>query len=217
MRAKKLTVAIDFDEVLFPLSVELIRRHNGQYGTSFTTNHFVTYVLGDVWGHTYVESVAKVHAFLGEDHINVPPIAGAVDALAQLRQDYELIVVTSRDRLLQQQTERWLSSHFPRAFSDVFFAGNKHTGRGFQTKVELCLRSNAVCLIDDSLDYASECSVAGIPGILFGDYPWNESASLPPGVLRAECWADVGELVRSLAAAAELEASTHCGNRKSPH
>lgn len=199
LQAKKPTLAIDFDEVLFPLSLELMNRHNEQHGTSFTTNDYVTYVPSEVWGHTSLESVAKVYAFLkSEDHINVPPLAEAADALEDLQRKYELLVVTSRDRQLRQQTEAWLLLYFPGVFSDVVHAGNPHTGLGFQTKVEICQQSNVVCLIDDSLDYAHECSGAGIPVILFGRYPWNESSTLPSGVLRAESWADISGLVHSL-------------------
>jgi len=188
LRAKKLTVAIDFDEVLFPLSVELIRRHNGQYGTSFTTNHFVTYVLGDVWGHTYVESVAKVHAFLGEDHINVPPIAGAVDALAQLRQKYELIVVTSRDRLLQQQTERWLSSHFPGPSATSSSRAISTRDAGFKRRL-----SFACSRMPSALSMTRSTTPASAPS---PEYPGSCSGTIPgtraPRSRRAYCALSAG-------------------------
>lgn len=194
----KPTIAIDMDEVLFPLSAELVRRHNLQFATGYTSSDFVTYVLGDVWGTTYTESVAKVHALLSEDLSEVRPVVGAVDAVRSLLRDYALVVVTSRDRLLQTPTVRWLERHFEGLFVDVVFAGNPHTGRGFRAKQDVCQHLDAVCLIDDSVDHACDCASSGLPVILFGDYPWNQTTSLPAGVTRAQTWPQARELVQPI-------------------
>jgi len=189
------TIAIDMDEVLFPLSAELIRRHNAQFATRYTTNDFVTYAPSDVWGMTYAESVERVYAFLREDLSDVSPVDGAVRAVGDLQQDYELVVITSRDRQLQRHTQRWIDAHFAGVFSDVVFAGNPHTGLPHEAKGDLCKKLNATWIVDDSLEFVADCSAAGIRAILFGDYPWNQIAEPATGVHRAAGWPEVVELL----------------------
>lgn len=62
-----------------------------------------------------------------------------------------------------------------------------------KTKAEICHALGASTLIDDSLVHVSQCVDAGIDGILFGDYPWNQSAQLPDGIKRCVDWSAVLE------------------------
>lgn len=43
-----------------------------------------------------------------------------------------------------------------------------------RSKTDLCMSMKAICLIDDSYKYASECAPALRQVLLFGDYPWNQ-------------------------------------------
>lgn len=188
-------VAVDLDEVLFPLSQELIRRHNARTGAAYTVADFVTYAFSDVWGHTYAESVDVVYSCIRTLDVAVAPLEHAIDSLSRLSRHFKLVVVTSRDRQLQPCTQGWLDAHFPGVFSDVVFAGNQHTQLGHESKGEVCTRLKASWIVDDSADFAAECAAAGIRAILFGDYPWNRLAEPAPGVQRAEGWPNVVELL----------------------
>jgi hypothetical protein len=81
----------------------------------------------------------------------------------------------------------------------------------------MCAEIGASYLIDDSIDYATECAAAGVPMLLFGPYAWNggkaaratggnegagaaaagwdqgssSGGGLPPRVVRALTWDDV--------------------------
>ena len=61
------------------------------------------------------------------------------------------------------------------------------------TKAEVCKEIGAVALIDDSLKHLLQCSEVGIEGILFGDYPWNQTDSLPENITRCTNWLEVLE------------------------
>lgn len=191
----KPVLAIDIDEVLFPFVPELLRHHNEIYGTELKFEDFTSYDFAEVWGGTSREAVDKVHAFLNLSQQHVEPLGEAFKAISALKQRYKLVVITSRDRQLEERTTEWLVHHFPDAFHDIILAGNHHTGLAFRTKIEICQELAAICLIDDSLRYVTECSERGLRAILFGDYPWNRLDELPEGVARAKDWAEVVRLL----------------------
>ena len=187
----KPVLAIDIDEVLFPLVPELAAYHNAQHGTSLAASDFVSYDLDKVWGGTVADAVAKVNAFFAVDHLHIEPIKGAIDSLRLLAEYFQLIVITSRHDSLTDATYAWIDRYFADLFETVILAGNHHAGGDVKTKVSLCRELGAVALIDDSLRYVLECSDVGQRAILFGDYPWNQADKLPEGVVRARDWNEV--------------------------
>ena len=48
-----------------------------------------------------------------------PPPAGAYDSLLRLRGDCDLMVVTSRQHVIQEPTLEWLEEHFPQVSADL--------------------------------------------------------------------------------------------------
>ena len=191
----KRVLAIDIDEVLFPLVPQLAIYYNIHYGTSLKFEDYVTYDLDKVWGSTVQEAVARVNAYFAAGNLQVEPIDGAIEALGRLAERYRLVVITSRHDTLTEATHAWLDRHFDGVFETVILAGNHHVGGNVKTKVSLCRELGAVALIDDSVRYVKECAVAGQRAILFGDYPWNQTDALPDGVVRARDWAEVRKLL----------------------
>ena len=187
----KPVLAIDIDEVLFPLVPHLATFHNAQHGTSLVTADYNNYDLEKVWGGTVTEAVAKINAFFAVDHLHIEPIEGALDNLRLLAEHFRLVVITSRHDNLTDATHAWLDRHFAGVFEMVILAGNHHAGGNVKTKVSLCRELGAVALIDDSLRYVVECADAGQRAILFGDYPWNQNNELPVGVVRLRNWDEV--------------------------
>jgi 5'(3')-deoxyribonucleotidase len=191
----KSVLAIDIDEVLFPLVPEIAAYHNTHHGTNLKVDDFVTYDLEKVWGGTVAEAVAKVNAFFAVGNIQIEPIDGAIENLKRLADSYRLVVITSRHDSLTDATHAWLDRHFAGVFETVILAGNHYAGGDVKTKVSLCREMGAVALIDDSLRYVKECSNVGQRAILFGDYPWNQADDLPAGIVRAQDWDEVRNLL----------------------
>lgn len=191
----KPVLAIDIDEVLFPLIPHLAAFHNTQHGTSLVMADFNNYDLEKVWGGTVAEAVAKVNAFFAVDHLHIEPIDGAFDSLKSLADHFRLVVITSRHDSLTDATHAWIERHFAGVFETVILAGNHHAGGDVKSKVSLCRDLGAVALIDDSLRYVTECSDAGQRAILFGDYPWNQADELPQGVARVRSWEEAKSLL----------------------
>lgn len=144
-----------------------------------------------------------MHEFFKSDFFqNIQVVRGAVEGIGKLRNmGYELVIVTSRQLVIEQDTRKWISKHFGEdSFKDIAF-GN-HWGLQGQkiTKTELCQQLGASMLIDDSLSYTTEVASAGIKALLFdldSTYGWNKDKDqdndLPAGVTRVYNWDDVVE------------------------
>jgi predicted amidohydrolase len=106
---------------------------------------------------------------------------------------------------LQSSTLAWLDSHFAGIFDhqNVHF-GNHYTNDGSKSrsKAEMCTEIGAICLVDDSQNYANQCAAAGISVLLFGRYPWNsdsvsEALALQTGrVTRVMNWHETKIMLR---------------------
>lgn len=95
----------------------------------------------------------------------------------QLKERYDLHLVTSRQNKLEEITRMWIQTHYPDTFTEIHFDNNHYCGPGQKSipKSELCKAIGAVLLIDDSLTYAIDCSNHDMPVILFGDYVWKDT------------------------------------------
>ena len=179
--ASQPTIAVDIDEVLCPFVPVLAAWHNSKYGTSLTAADFHSYTFYEVWGGDAASSADKIAAFFASPAFgSLTPLPGAVEAISSLAPRARLVVVTARSTAVEPITRAFLEAHFPGFFSDVFFgshwAPSGHAGR-VERKIDLCRRAGAALLIDDNRGYANECSEAGVPALLFGDYAWNKGAT----------------------------------------
>lgn len=105
---------------------------------------------------------------------------------------YHIVVVTSRQLVIERNTRDWLAKNFPEGTFDRVEFGNHWGKDGLKrSKGEICRLLGASVLIDDSLTYTSEVASEGFHALLFdlnGTYPWNKSDSLPSGVTRVTNW-----------------------------
>lgn len=131
---------------------------------------------------------------------NIPVVPGAREGIAALKaKGFRLVIVTSRQLVIEKATREWLDRNFPEGTFDEVAFGNHWGKNGTKTsKLELCKDLGASILIDDTYDYIKEVSEAGLHGILFNlddAYPWNKNKELPKGSTRAPSWTSVVEQV----------------------
>lgn len=198
-------IAIDLDEVLGHFIPPLCDFHNEAYGTSITPADFTSYRFCEVWGGDDQLSIEKVHAFFKSSHfLDIPVVPGAVASTTRLRElGYQLVIVTSRQLVIEQVTREWIARHFPsNTFSHIVFGNHWGvTGRKI-SKVELCRQLNAQLLVDDGLRYVTEMAAVSKPAILFdlnASYAWNRSEKpLPKGITRVHSWSAVVEKIQTI-------------------
>eukprot|EP00600_Ochromonadales_sp_CCMP1393_P006042 CAMPEP_0174974902 /NCGR_PEP_ID=MMETSP0004_2-20121128/12127_1 /TAXON_ID=420556 /ORGANISM="Ochromonas sp., Strain CCMP1393" /LENGTH=256 /DNA_ID=CAMNT_0016225657 /DNA_START=3 /DNA_END=773 /DNA_ORIENTATION=- len=218
----KPVLAVDVDEVLAYFIPSLAVFHNETYRTSnaegghaeiLTSDSFHSYEFCNVWGGTMEESYIKMEAFFESVHFKerIEPIPYALEVLLELKEVYDLHVVTSRQHKIEALTLQWIDRHFPGVFTSIHF-GNHYSREGkSRSKPDMCREIGAVLLIDDSLVYATQCHRVGIPVVLFGQYAWNQLAAIPASEQEGVCLKDF-----DTTSAAGESASTSTGTSTGP-
>lgn len=154
------------------------------YGEEFDIPDYHVYDFAKVWQCCQDESNRKVHEFFESHHFaaGIEVIPGAFDSLLRLKESCDLVVVTSRQHVIQEQTLEWIDRHFPGIFSDVHFGNHFALEGESRPKSEICKSIGAEVLIDDNPRYALECAKAGIQVLLYDwnlAYPWSKTDEGP--------------------------------------
>ena len=124
--------------------------------------------------------------------LSIAPIDGAAQAVGQLKDRFQLAVISARDQSAASVTQDWIDKYFPNNFDDVILGvGNPIADSQPMAKADVCKQVGADLLIDDQLAHATNVAAAGIDVLLFGDSPSNQAESLPPEIQRVEDWTDV--------------------------
>jgi uncharacterized HAD superfamily protein len=190
----KPVIAVDIDDVLVPHVQDLISWHNREYGTHMDLMHYHSRNPKDWGSDTIEEAIKRVQRFFTHpDFINAKPMGNAAEVLAKLSGSYKLIVITSRDNIIEGVTNEWLDRHFPQIFKEAHFTARFNLEGKSGKKSAVALSAKAEYLIDDTLENALEGAEAGVKILLFGDYPWNQIDKLPNGVTRVNNWQEVLE------------------------
>lgn len=182
-------LAIDIDEVLFPFLDRFIAYHNSEYSTKYRKEDFKSYDFSTVLGGSILDTVDRVYEIQHKiEQDPVEPIKQSKEALAALRSKFDLSVITARHPKFEPTTSSWLNKHYGKVIKSVSYIGNAAVMKEPRTKAEVCQEIGAVCLIDDSLNHIIECSEVGIKGIIFGEYPWNQTDQMPVNTVRCPDW-----------------------------
>ena len=191
----KPVLAIDFDDVIFPFMDRFVPHYNDTYDANFSMDDYHTFEFHEVWGGDAALAFDRVATFFHLPHDGVAPIAGSVEGVAHLAQNYKLIIVTARDESLRPHTEKWVDELFPGRFQEIFLCNSYllNANERRRTKLEVVEEVDAVGLIDDSLNNTSLVAATGRRAMLFGNYAWNRIDVLPEGVNRYNDWPHIVE------------------------
>lgn len=202
---RRLRVAVDVDEVLGRFVHSLNAFVLEAFGERYDESDYHIYRFADVWNCSAEESNHRVHAFFASKHFcdGVPPIPGAKEALARISRECELLVVTSRQHVIQQQTLDWIDTHYPGIFREIHF-GNHYALEGTsKSKSQMCKELGAHVLVDDNPSYAVECAHEGIDVLLFDwndHYPWckTQEGIDHPRIRKVTCWNTAEKAIQTL-------------------
>jgi uncharacterized HAD superfamily protein len=186
-------IAIDIDDVISANAASFVKYSNQRYGTHLTVDDYREH-WGEIWNIDHDELMKRAAEYHESGHIaNHPVIEGAYDALKDLKERFKLIIVTSRRTSINQLTRDWIQKYYPDIFDDIVFSGFFDSAKSgiHLTKGELVKNTGAEYLIDDQLKHVSSAAENGIKALLFGDYIWNKSDTLPANVTRVKNWQEV--------------------------
>jgi len=185
------TITIDCDDVLIASLPFVVAEYDRLYGTRIDIAKAYT-TGGGQWGTSDKELiVSRITGIqLSDGFVALKPMSGSQHALEALQNTYELHLVTSRSEAVTATTQTMVDTYFSGVFTGIHHVG------GGGSKRDTFTRLAPVIAIDDNLKKIDEALLVGTKtGLLFGDYPWNESMSLPIGVTRVENWAAVERYV----------------------
>lgn len=183
-------IGVDLDGVLVDFMSSFLNYYNHVYGTNLTRDQIYTYDLWKIFGETREKAIQKISDFYKTHHFNsLEPIQDSIEAIDTLKQNHDLVVITSRHNDIIEGTKRWLEKYFPNKFSEVYLTNQYSLDEDYRRKSDICLDLGINVLIEDSLDYAKEC----IPKtrVLLFDQPWNQSQKLPESITRVKSWKEI--------------------------
>jgi uncharacterized HAD superfamily protein len=200
-------IVLDCDDVLVNLQHGYALWHNRKYGTRFDPETLDIYGIRALLGLTREENQHRFWEYHQEIEVNpvlVSPMPDAVKYVSLLARDHLLAVLSSRAWHLTPITVGTADHHFGNdTFADIRHASEGHdqvTG-----KDDVCLEFNADLIVDDHPKHALACAEAGIPAVLFGNYPWNREPISHPLVHRAANWQEAYWAIRGILATKALE------------
>lgn len=171
-------IAVDMDEVLFPMISRLDRYYKRKYKKSPPIHYPKKYDYSTYFNISVNESKEFVNSFYYSDiAYSTKPINNSVNAMRKLKNNNNrLSVVTGRQTYPQCKnvTSYLLQTHFGNLFDKVIFT-NSYSLHGTETaKSDICKLHNFDLLIDDSVYNCKESLENNIESILYGEYEWNK-------------------------------------------
>jgi uncharacterized HAD superfamily protein len=193
----KQIIAVDIDEVLADTAEGFIAYSNDNFGTNLKTGDFTEHWM-DLWQVDHKEMERRARQFHHSGAVSQYTFKEhAKPVLEKLKDNYLLIVITSRNSRIIKETHAWVDEHFAGIFDDIKFAGifdgpfNEEMLH--KTKGELFASNQVNYVIDDQLKHCLAAAKLGVNSILFGDYSWNQAEDLPKLITRCSDWLAVEE------------------------
>jgi uncharacterized HAD superfamily protein len=181
-------IAVDIDEVLARGLATYLNYFNSNYNTNYAEEDFTPdkgfwEVLGV--SEEDIDQISKHYRASNhsKDWLLVP---GAVEAIKQLAQEHELIIISNREEAGHEPTRQWLKRNFGDAFSAIIFTKAEIKDSVQPTKASICVREKANVLVEDEVKEVSACCEAGVPVVLF-DTRLNQDVE-GEGVRRVQSW-----------------------------
>jgi 5'(3')-deoxyribonucleotidase len=168
-----LKIAVDFDEVLFPMlkNIEKYGLRKNKIRSKIPKSKRYEYNYAKLFSISDKESKMLVKNFYSStEAYEAKPIDYSQEGIGKLSESGQLYIVTGRQNYKDAfaHTEYFLNTYYPDKFSDYFHTNSYSLSGPEKSKEELCRYLGVDYLIDDipkNLD--------GINGILFGEYPWT--------------------------------------------
>jgi hypothetical protein len=177
-------LAVDFDDVLFPLwnSRRLVPPDKWALIASIYGRNADT--LPPAGRSAFIEIVQ-------EDLANVEPIAGSYDTFSEAKLCYDSIyIITGRYKDLQATTENFVNKHFPNIFEDISYTARENNVRS--SKHVTCQQLGAAQMVDDWIYSSWHPSIGRI---LYGDYPHHDLFDVESAVQRARTHEELGRIL----------------------
>jgi hypothetical protein len=171
----KQTISFDLDDTLFECTKAFVRYLNRRKNFHIDYNKIRSPERALPHLSDHEELMLWKEFFYSTDGLSYKPTKQVRTLVKKLHQNYRLIIISSRDFILQKVATIWVRKHFGNTFDKILFVKNEHS------KVEksvILLKEKAVLHLDDKLKHIRDCHVHQIPSILVAA-PWNQKVNAP--------------------------------------
>jgi 5'(3')-deoxyribonucleotidase len=181
-------IAVDLDEVLFPLLKPMMKYHRVNEPSTMR----YPYKFSEVFGVTPDRAQSMLYAYCDTyEFENQRPVIGARHNVEAISQNVDkMYIVTGRQEFLRDKTEKWIQTHFPNVFNDIIFT-NSYTPDEIR-KADVCKALNADLVIDDLIETCKDCKELKIKSINYIGipvYPWCTPERSE--IFKAASWTDI--------------------------
>jgi 5'(3')-deoxyribonucleotidase len=185
-------IAFDCDDVIVSTGSLLIEHYNELHGTNVQPQDFYSKDYEHVWQADPETATRDLFAYLlTDEYANLAPMAGAVETLKKLRNDFILYIVTGRPDETDEATHEWVAKYLPNIFEKIVFTNffKLSDSKGaLRTKADVCKELGAQWLVDDHLHHIKNVTEQGIMGLLYGDLAWEQLSEPLTNVVKIKDW-----------------------------
>lgn len=196
-------IAIDIDDVLALSAQSFVDFTNERWGTELSIDDYDE-DWARIWGLDYHNQAhleiirTRGNEVLEYGVSRMDHMPASYDVLKQLKQDFTLIIVTSRRAHLKADTVAWIKDRYADIFEEdaIYFTGfydNLHSGSWQQTKGSLLRDLRASYLIDDQIKHCNSAAEHSIQALQFGGFGPQLSIPAHSSVVRVKDWNEVGK------------------------
>lgn len=178
----RLKLGLDIDSVVCEIMPTVVGRINARYQTNYSK--------ADITNWDFETEEFDLHdeimrAFADKKNLmNFPQVDCAATGVWYLKDDFEIVFVTSRPPEYRRYTERWIEKNFGKF--PVFHVNGDKNGLGLDI------------LVDDAPHNIRDFAAHGKPCVIF-DQPWNRTETFDERLVRrADTWFAAVGAVREL-------------------
>ena len=189
-------IGVDIDNTITH-TTEMIMHYAKIYGQAKglnTTPDLRYYYLEDALGWETKDADDFFDQYLGHVYHDMQPKEQAVEILAELKKQHELILITSRNSKfpqVEEVTRNWLARN-KIAYDRLIL--NATSNMHFFSKLAVCREHQVDIMIEDHYELVSEISPI-LPVIMF-EYPYNNHLQ-SDGIIPVRHWSEVKEWIDS--------------------
>lgn len=201
--SEKKIIAFDIDDVVANTSEAVRVWVNEQTGKELSAEDYYIDTDADYWH--YYGAVWKKHgieldlnkylSIFSESQEGITMMPGAKEAFDELRENFRIVFVTSRDSATNDATQKWFLDNLGYEVVVHFASAGHHVyGMHAPSKGEIVKSLGASVLFDDNPEHVKSALDHGVDGVLFGHYGWQQKT--PVKMRNIKDWAGVLEYLR---------------------
>jgi len=190
-------VGIDIDEIITEFAKGYLKLFNKKYNKNVEFEDLFTYSLWKPLGISRKDSLELAEEYYSSDSFdNIKLVQGAEEGVKKLKENHELVFITSRPAPVREKTEISLRRFFPELNLEIIYSSNSYAETNGKTKGDICNELEIDLMIEDDLEHALDCAEKGIKVILL-DKPWNQRVS-HENLFRIKNWDEILDKINEL-------------------